>query len=314
MRKRIVGVGLLLALIGVVGVETQRGASSSSDHEPGGLQAPAPLPGKRSPRMPVAVAAVAGTAGSSEPSAGHLPVVPSSHVAVAPDQSQLQHALTLLPCASMRLAELRSELDWRVESLENVNKMLAGGNLDPERRAVFVRIRDELPVQIQEGRSTIANCEATPEAERDQGMALLQRAAEAGVPGARTAYARNALAEYADAPDVLANIDEVRRRRDLMQRFLAEAQAQCEPDVWSARFDLLNVAGLGSRDRAAQVAIIQAYYAVQLAHGEEAAHLQHVQDTLDAAANGLDAATRERALRQGEAEAARCAASFQGPP
>ena len=163
---------------------------------------------------------------------------------------------------------------------------------------------------IESLQHSLDGCDSLPEAQRDQGPALLERLAEEGYPGARVAYVRSAMSDYStlDKDELLEDIDEVIRRRDLTRRYLALAVANCEAGIWSARFDLLDV-GVLPDDPVTRVAAMQAYYRAAMQAGEQADHLQHMHDTLDAAAKNLDDANRSRALQLGEAEVARCVPS-----
>jgi hypothetical protein len=153
-------------------------------------------------------------------------------------------------------------------------------------------------------------CAKLPEPLRDQGSAVLERLAEAGYPHARVTYVRSVFYDYVGLPpgEVIEDIDEVIRRRDLARRYLALAVANCEDGVWSARFDAQG-SGLLPDDPVARVAAMQAYYRYMMQRGAEAGQLQHIHDTLDAAAQSLDDAGRSRALQMGEADIARCHSS-----
>lgn len=224
----------------------------------------------------------------------------------ARDNDSLQQAFRLLACADVHLAELQLNIDANLRHIERLNELLRGKGADDPEFSGLADARLATAARVEEDRRALAACMNLPEAERRSGLALLQRAAETGITGARIAYARNAFGDYASPEELVANLDEVVRRRDLVRQFVAQSLAQCEPDVWAVRFDLRDVLA-GSRDPAYQVAIIQAYYRAELARGEEAAHLQHVRDTLDTVGQGLDAAARDAAMRQGDADVARCA-------
>ncbi len=285
-----------------------------------------PSPGGTSTQLPIAATAAAQATVTTTAVAGHASELPAGAAAQLPkspvsqlaargtgsDNQVVHRALMLLSCTEAHLMRMHRDIDDSVHNLQGLDDLLRG---DAPKRPGLVTTQQVLEARqavtalLEENRKALAACEALPEVDRRSGMALLQRAAETGVAGARIAYARNAFDEYTSAQALIANLDEVVRRRELVRRFLAESQAQCDPAVWSARFDLRDTLAPGSRDPAAQVAIIQAYYRAEMANGEEADHLQHVHDTLDAIGRGLDASALNRALRQGDADFARCAAA-----
>ena len=309
--KRAVSLFLVLAGLLLAAALWRRGAEVDPVPSPRAGVVQVMQPGEKSPRAPSTRSPDA-----SSPVRASQPgdAARRTDAGTGSGEAMLQRGLALLPCSEPRLARQRQRLSGRDNVLRTLDAALARKAYADIGETELHKERDKVAGLAQLERDVIAGCEGIPAAERDNGLALMQRAAEAGVPGARTAYARNAFEDYVTAADVWQDLDEARRRRDLARRFLDEAKVQCDPDVWSARFDLRGVAALDSHDAAAQVAIIQAYYSAQLARGEDAAHLQHVRDTLDAAAEGLDPAARERAVRQGEADVARCAASLQGHP
>ncbi len=298
-----------LALIGVLGIllcawwygltASRVGVTTAPSMSTATSAQPVPVERTTGSRHPAIAPAAAGLPATS-------PARPGGQGRAGASDS-LQEAFRLLACADVHLAELQLNIDVNLHNIERLNELLRGKGADDPEFSGLADARLATASRVEEDRRALAACESLPEAERRSGLALLQRAAETGISGARIAYARNAFSEYTSPEALVANLDEVVRRRDLVRHFLAQSLAQCEPDIWAVRFDLRDVLA-GSRDPAAQVAIIQAYYRSELARGEEAAHLQHVRDTLDTAGQSLDAAARDGAMRQGDAAVARCAA------
>lgn len=86
-----------------------------------------------------------------------------------------------------------------------------------------------------------ADCLALGKTLVDSGLQWLELAARAGETGAMVSYAEEAFADYAGPTDLLANLDEVARRRDLARTWAMQALEAGEP----AAIDVIQGAYLG---------------------------------------------------------------------
>jgi hypothetical protein len=166
--------------------------------------------------------------------------------------------------------------------------------------------RDDLRDALRE---TVALCEAAPPEERDRGYAWIEAAAIAGEATARRLFFSVALDEFVDDAAIVANIDEVERRRDLARRFAREDLAACVPGVFATQslaFDLL-----GMTDPADQLAIYYAHSLTErlpdsvLAHSPNARTISSA--VFEAQASEADELVVIEGKRRGAALHAHCA-------
>jgi hypothetical protein len=163
---------------------------------------------------------------------------------------------------------------------------------------------------IENARSLIADCEALSAAERGSGADWLQRAADLGYGPAQLSYAETALADYRwySNERVVAEIDEIIRRRELARRYIGEALTHCMPGALGAQARTLSLLFDGGDARAlalAQAAASDA--ALREATAANPSVWSGFAEDIELAAHHLDAAGLAEARRQGEAMYQACA-------
>lgn len=214
-------------------------------------------------------------------------------LAEAGDMAAMRHlGQRLLDCNDNNLRR-----KWRELKEEEQEPPATGA--DAEQR------RENREFHLEQMRRQILECEDLPAAQRNSGIDWLERAAEVGSGRARLDYAYLALAEYRlmRPAEVVANIEEIQRRRSLAQRYLAEALQHCVPGA------LNSLIGSGERlDDAAdprerminRVAANHALLRELHARGAPAEIQREAQRDIDSLERKLDAAARLEAQRRGE--------------
>ena len=198
-------------------------------------------------------------------------------------------------CENSNGRSARQFLDLRQDELDKLEQQAPPG--DAKARFQAAALRDDIDMRTR----TIAECEAVPEGER-RSIAWIEAAALAGHRQARGIYLVDGLDEFGlGAPDFIANIDEVMRRRDIARRFAREDVDACVPGAFGTRMAAmdrtLGVLEPAQRLEAAQAAMLEARSDDQ----------RDVARTFASeAAAGLDVAAREQARRAGEDAWRRC--------
>ncbi|HVH33835.1 MAG TPA: hypothetical protein VM847_06975 [Tahibacter sp.] len=166
--------------------------------------------------------------------------------------------------------------------------------------------------QVDNLRNTIADCEALPADLRDSGLDWMERAAATGSGAAQVEYVEFAFGSFMslDEDEVVAQIEDFRRRRDLARRFADEALAHCAPRAEFIRYYWANLL-LDQRDpRAYAIEVATAVDALardDVARGAPASTVQERQRTFDSLLQKFDEAARAEARRRGEAQFNACA-------
>ncbi len=166
--------------------------------------------------------------------------------------------------------------------------------------------------QADNQRNDIADCEALSDDLRNSGLDWMERAAATGSGAAQVDYVEFAFGSFMalDEDEVVAQIEDFRRRRDLARRFADEALAHCAPRAEFIRYYWSNLL-LDKRDpRAYAIEVATAVDALarnDVAQGAPASTVQERQRTFDSLLQDFGAAARAEARRRGEARFNACA-------
>lgn len=260
------------------------------------------------------------------PSARPAPAVAPAAAPAAPVEPPLPPHLR----TARRLSEVFDELLRRAESGDVSAMRELGSRLvrcrDSSLRRLRREIREDSEVrpglnaaaqanarrQQENLRDDIADCEAVPDAVRNSGLDWMERAAATGSGAAQVDYVEFAFGAFMqmDDDEVVAEIDEIRRRRDLARRFVAEAMAHCAPRASFVQYywgDLLFDHGDARAYAINLAAATDAVARLDIAEGAPATIVQGRQRQFESALRGFDAAARAEALRRGEAQFKACA-------
>lgn len=229
-----------------------------------------------------------------------------------------------------RLSRVLDELLRRAESGDVAAMQSLGSRLTPCSDSALSRLRRQLredaaqptdretPAavnarrQVENLRNNIADCEALSDDLRNSGLDWMERAAATGSGTAQVEYVEFALGSFMslDEDEVVAQIEDFRRRRDLARRFADEALAHCAPRAEFIRYYWANLL-LDRRDpRAYAIEVATAVDALarsDVAQGAPVSTVQQRQRDFEVVLQGLDEAARAEARRRGEARFNACA-------
>ena len=226
-----------------------------------------------------------------------------------PAESQPAASLqwTLSPTGSAALFARARGGDVQAMSDLGYTLLQCQGNAQARRAMLIRQAESDYRLDVQMRTRTIeairewdTYCATIPAEERARGLAWIETAAATGDADARRHFFANALAEFADETAILANIDEVERRRDVARRFAREDLAACVQgvfDLQSEAFDLLGMA-----DPVERLAMLHASVLSQ-PHGE----YSNTADAFEQEARAVDEAALIEARRRGAAMHAYCA-------
>lgn len=205
-------------------------------------------------------------------------------------EAMVDLGMSLQECRADKLADL----DKRIRRLETRESKLV--EVRPDGGEV-----DQREVLVAGMRHTIARCESVPPEERNRAFAWIERAAAAGDLDAREMFFTQALDDFPDEAAVIANIDEVERRRDVARRFAREDIAACVDGVFDTQSRAFDV--LGMADPVERMAILHAAFLMQPRGGNSAQKTE----MFDAEAQAVDEFALIEARRRGAALYAHCA-------
>lgn len=215
--------------------------------------------------------------------------------------AMLELGYRLLPCSSNGMANQRRYL----QSYQSYQR----GNEDgPLSAAVQANVKKNIDTALR----MLAECEGLPESQRGRGIDWMEQAAASGWGKAQLDYVEFALGEFRtlDENQAITQIEEFLRRRELAQRFLAEAMTRCVPlalNVQTFASDLLFDGG-NARDYAInRAAAAVAAEREGMAAGADTLYLENRRSEFYSFVGELDDAARAEAHRRGEAMFNTCA-------
>lgn len=284
---------------------------------------PAPAPATSPATVAIPAAPVTPAGPLPAPAARAAPTAASAASAQPPPLPR--HLRT-----TRRLSAVFDELMRRAESGEVASMRELGSRLVRCRDSSLRHLRQELREddavppgmdataqanarrQMDDMREDIADCEALPDTVRNSGLDWMERAAATGNGEAQVDYVEHAFGAFAalDDDEVVAQIEEFRRHRDLARGYAAEALARCAPRASFVQYYWGNLLFDHRDARAYAINLAAATDAVarlDSAQGASAAIVQRRQREFDAALQNFDEAARAEARRRGEARFNACA-------
>lgn len=207
----------------------------------------------------------------------------------------------LIPCSDNGLAGLR-------RGLQQDRKSLLGDEKHDWSPAAQANIQKRVDTTLR----VLAECEALPQNQRGRGFDWMEKAAASGWGKAQLDYVQFALGEFnaLDQDEAITQIEEFLRRRQLAQRFMAEAMTHCVAEALNVQtFAAVRLFGGGdARDAAInRAAAADAAAREGSATGAHAIYIDGRQRDFDYFLTGLDDAARAEARRRGEAMFNTCA-------